>query len=138
MGNNSSFTMNKKINFEDMINAIENNDIIINTLSPELQHCLIYNTISIHKEVEIINSLLNTDKNKRIVIYGLNSADETIINKYNQLTSLGFYNVFVYTGGIFEWLLLQEVYGKTNFKTIGSENDILKYKGICLFNYLLK
>jgi hypothetical protein len=49
-------------------------------------------------------------------------------NKYNQLNSLGFYNVYVYTGGLFEWLLLQDIYGEKDFPTTNIELDILKYK----------
>ena len=49
-------------------------------------------------------------------------------NKYNQLKKLGFVNVYIYFGGLFEWLLLREIYGNTNFKIIGNTNDILKYK----------
>lgn len=136
MGNNPS--SNKKINFEDMQFAITDKDtIIINTMKQDLQDCLIYRTISIHQEVDILNKLLKTDKGKRIVIYGFNSTDETIVTKYNQLSSLGFYNVFVYPGSLFEWLLLQDVYGNDSFKTTKKELDILKYKGHRSFGLLL-
>lgn len=136
MGNTPS--SNKKINFEDMQFAITDKDtIIINTMKQDLQDCLIYRTIPIHQEVEVLNKLLKTDKGKRIVIYGFNSTDETIVTKYNQLSSLGFYNVFVYPGGLFEWLLLQDVYGNDSFKTTKKELDILKYKGNRSFGLLL-
>lgn len=135
MGNSPS---SKKINFEDMQYAINDNDsIIINTLKPELQNCLIYKTIPIHQEVDILNKLLNDNNGKRIIIYGLNATDDTIISKYNQLSSLGFYNVYVYPGGIFEWLLLQDIYGNESFKTTNKELDILKYKGGRVFGILL-
>jgi hypothetical protein len=41
---------------------------------------------------------------------------------------LGFRNVCVYSGGMFEWLLLQDIYGATSFPTTSKELDILKYK----------
>ena len=34
----------------------------------------------------------------------------------------------MYTGGIFEWLLLQDIYGKDEFPTTSEELDILKYR----------
>ena len=33
-----------------------------------------------------------------------------------------------YPGGVFEWLLLQDIYGNDNFPTTKKELDILKYK----------
>ena len=51
-------------------------------------------------------------RNKYIIIYGKNSIDITAENKYNQIKSLGFMNVLLYSGGLFEWLLLQDIYGK--------------------------
>lgn len=135
MGNRSSV---QKINFEDMQFAITDNEtIIINTIKSELQDCLIYRTLPIHNEVEIINHLLNTNTGTRIVLYGINSSDETIVTKYNQLASLGFYNVYVYPGGLFEWLLLQDIYGTDAFRTTKKELDILKYKGRRVFGVML-
>ena len=63
-----------------------------------------------------------------IIIYGRNTNDTSIYNKYNQLTQLGFSNVYIYLGGLFEWLCLQDIYGKTSFPTLGEELDILKYR----------
>ena len=59
----------------------------------------------------------------------MNAADESLGNKYNQLTKLGFSNTYVYVGGLFEWLLLQDIYGFDSFPTTKKELDILKYKG---------
>ena len=52
---------------------------------------------------------------------------------------LGFHNVFIYPGGIFEWLLLQDVYGDEDdaFPTTVKELDILRYKGCSELNKLL-
>jgi hypothetical protein len=68
------------------------------------------------------------NKKISIIIYGKNANDESIFKKYEQLITLGFSTVFVYTGGIFEWLLLQDIYGKEEFPTTSEELDILKYR----------
>jgi hypothetical protein len=135
MGNTTSI---KYINFEDMQSAIANKEyIIISTLSANNQACLIAGTLSMNNEVEILNNYLKSDKNIRIVIYGMNSQDLAINKKYEQLSILGFVNVFIYGGGLFEWLLLQDIYGKDSFLTTSLERDILKYKGRQLFNVRL-
>ena len=38
-----------------------------------------------------------------------------------------------YTGGLFEWLLLQDIYGSDMFKTTTEEVDHLKYRGAQVF-----
>jgi hypothetical protein len=135
MGN--SFSLNK-INFEKMQSFInDSNNIIINTLTSDLQKCLIYNTIPIEKETALLNNLINNNKEINIIIYGVNSCDDSIIKKYNQLYALGFTNLFIYPGGMFEWLLLQDVYGDELFKTTSKEIDILQYKD-CKEQLLLK
>jgi len=121
----------RKINFEDVLTGIsDSNTIIINTLPNDNQSCLIEKTVSYLRETELINSLLSSSRtNAKIVIYGMNSCDESIVVKYNQLNKLGFTNIYVYVGGLFEWLLLQDIYGDEMFKTTKKELDILKYKG---------
>jgi hypothetical protein len=131
MGNN--FQSIKKINFEDIQYIINSNPneiyILINTLSENEQRCLIKHTMEIHKETDLINKFLKTgNKQIKIIIYGKNCNDEKIFEKYKQLTSLGFYNVYIYIGGIFEWLLLQDIYGEKEFPTTNKELDLLKYK----------
>jgi rhodanese-related sulfurtransferase len=121
----------QKMNYEDMQYIIHNKDhnIIINTLNENEQQCLIPNTINPTQEVEILNSLIkNNNKKIRIIVYGRNSNDEQIYKKYNQLNSLGFYNVFIYVGGMFEWVMLQDIYGEQEFPTTKRELDILKFK----------
>jgi hypothetical protein len=135
MGNRLSV---QKINFEDMQYAISDNEtIIINTLSNDLQDCLICRTVYARDEVELLNHYLQSNTGVRIIIYGINASDETIVTKYNQLVGLGFYNVFVYPGGLFEWLLLQDIYGSDAFQTTKKELDILKYKGRRVLNIML-
>lgn len=129
----------KKINYEDIQGANLENVIIINTLDKTDQKCLIKGTIDCLKEEETINSLIKTgNKSKPIYIYGKNYNDEKVYLKYNQLISLGFNNVYIYSGGMFEWLLLQDIYDFKNFQTTSLELDILKYKPKSVFfnNYL--
>jgi len=143
MGNSIS---NKYINFEDMHTAINmhsainmhpanaNKDyIIINTLHENLQKCLIQGTVALSSEEEILNTYLKSNKHIKILVYGMNAQDSTTHKKYEQLIALGFSNVFIYNGGLFEWLLLQDIYGKELFATTTQERDILKYKGIQQF-----
>jgi hypothetical protein len=135
MGNAIS---NKYINFEDMQLAIANKDyIIINTLAENKQPCLICGTLDMKNEEEILNTHLKSNKSIKIIVYGMNSQDTSVNKKYEQLISLGFYNVFIYNGGLFEWLLLQDIYGKELFLTTSQERDILKYKGLQQFNLRL-
>jgi hypothetical protein len=99
---------------------------------------LILNTIDCKNEESIINKFIKTgNKQIKIIIYGRNCNDEKIYLKYNQLSSLGFYNVFIYTGGLFEWLMLQDIYGSDDFSTTKKELDILKYKSPKVLNVQL-
>jgi hypothetical protein len=109
MGNIQS---NTKVNFEYMQNCIEHPDsqTIINVLDNDSQHCLIHTTVHAREEEETVNSHLK------------------VIRKHKQLLTYGFKNVKIYFGGLFEWLCLQDIYGKEQFKTNGDELDILKYK----------
>jgi len=122
----------KKVNFEDLQYAIKNKDrfVLINTLPIDEQQCLIYNTIKYDTEEKLINELLNQYvlRDKNIIVYGKNTNDDTVEKKYRQLISLGFTEVYIYLGGMFEWLILQDVYGKDEFPTTSKVLDILKYK----------
>ena len=129
MGNINSINAIKRFNFEDMQSFYKTkNNIMINTLEENNQECLIIGTTNINDEVRILNDCLNNTNDKPIVIYGKNSNDEKVFLKYKQLTSLGFKNIYMYTGGMFEWLLLQDIYGDENFPTTTKELEILKYK----------
>ena len=131
MGNSQSIQSIQKINYEDIQYVIKNAEIhlLINTLSETEQECLITNTVNMNKETDLINKFIKTgNKNVKIIIYGRNCNDEKIYSKYTQLNSLGFYNLYVYCGGLFEWLMLQDIYGHSDFPTTKKELDILKYK----------
>ena len=127
MGNTYSI---KKINFEDMQKFMKDTGcIIINTLPIDRQQCLITGTIDANNETTTINHLIKTELERKIVIYGDNACDEGLVNKYNQLLKLGFTNVHIYAGGMFEWLLLQDIYGDDFFPTTKKCSDILSFKG---------
>jgi rhodanese-related sulfurtransferase len=137
MGNSQS---TQKINYEDVQYVIKNSEayFLINTLNETEQECLLPNTVNINKETELINNFIKIGNKKiKIIIYGRNRNDEKIYAKYNQLNSLGFYNIYVYTGGLFEWLMLQDIYGNNEFPTTKKELDILKYKPNKILNVQL-
>ena len=130
----------RKVNFEDVQYAIKQrqNYLLINTLDSGEQQCLISKTIGISQEERIINEYLNKKIDANIIVYDKNANAPNLMKKYEQLLGLGFVNVYIYPGGLFEWLLLQDVYGKDDFPTTTHELDILKYKGKSMFtSYLL-
>lgn len=126
-----------KIGFDDLLAAIKfpNEYIIINTLSALEQDTLIKNTLSYTDEERIVNDLLVNYgyKSKKVIIYGKNAVDPSTEKKAKQLIGLGFHDVYLYPGGLFEWLLLQDVYGKGEFPTVGKLGDILSFKPSLIF-----
>jgi uncharacterized DUF497 family protein len=133
MGNHMSGI--KKVNFEDMQTAIaDKTTLIINTMPVNEQRCLIVGTLPVEEEVHIINSYMKTNRDIRIIVYGSNSSDDSSFKKYEQIVNLGFSNIYIYCGGLFEWLLLQDTYGAESFPTTTLCTDLLKYKGRQHFN----
>ena len=128
----------RKIGFEDIKYLLNkgNKFIIINTMHENEQDCLIKGTTMPKDEVVIINKALS-NPNLTIVIYGKNYNDDSIYKKFDNLINLGFVNVYVYPGGIFEWLLLQDIYSESEFPTTKNELDLLKFKPIPVINNLL-
>lgn len=120
----------QKYNFEDVQSILRENTphVIINTLREDQQECLLPKTVSFLKEETVVNHYIQTNKNIPIVLYGLHCNDTSVHKKYNQLTSLGFSNVAVYVGGMFEWLLLQDIYGEDEFPTTSKEFNLLRFK----------
>ena len=104
-------------------------DIIIHTLEKSEQYCLIKDTLTAEREESILNEYL-TDYNTTvgIIVYGRNSVDESAYKKCEQLAKLGFVNIYYYVAGLFEWLLLQELYGKDEFPTDGKCRDLLAWR----------
>lgn len=140
MGNAQSA---QKISFEDIQFIIKNpgNCLLLNTLGETEQNCLIKGTIEASREEELINKYLtNRARNIKIVIYGRNTNDDKIYKKYQQLFTLGFSNIYLYVGGLFEWLLLQDIFGTDEFPTTSKQLDIIKFKppkilGVPLLEY---
>jgi hypothetical protein len=141
MGNAvASFTASgnkNRINFEDIQAIVSGSGtnggmIMISTLPTEFQKCVIRGTIPAENEEALINNIISgkdvRGENITVVVYGKNAADETVTEKYEQLIKLGMPRVCIYTGGMFEWLLLQDVYGGELFPTTGNELDILRYR----------
>jgi hypothetical protein len=130
----------QKLNFEDMKSVLQNRDkyVIINTLPADEQDCLIAYTTHSRQEEEIINAMLNERKKypmgpppmgaKTIVCYGRNANDEKAYKKAEQLVKLGFSRVYFYPAGLFEWMLLQDIYGADEFPTTRLERDIIKFR----------
>jgi len=122
----------KMIGFQDVQIAIKNKNeyLIVNTLSIDEQKCLIVGTIDAKSEESLLNSMINTfeQPDKKIVLYGKNSIDKSVDIKAKQLNKLGISDVFIYKGGLFEWMLLQDIYGYDEFPTTMNVLDILLYK----------
>lgn len=125
-----------KMNFEDILQLQNTDHILINTMRVDFQDTLILNTTPCTDEVEIINNLIKNKYNSttKIIIYGLNYSDETIYKKYAQLHTHGLTNIYIYPGGMFEWLMLQDIYGSDIFKTTRVEKDLLKFKPLTIKN----
>ena len=134
MGN--TFSKVNRMNFEDIQEAIKNKSdyILINTLPASEQNILIMNTIKADDEIRVVETAIKAKK--IIIIYGRNNSDQSIFDKYTQILRLGHTKLYLYMGGIFEWLLLQDIYGDDQFKTTSRELDILKYKPISTFKTL--
>jgi hypothetical protein len=129
MGNSSM----QRINFEDIQYAQQHDLLIINTLPSSDQGLLISKTVSWQEEIHAVEHAIRNKKN--IFVYGRHSNDETIYIKYQQIQKLGG-KVYLYTGGLFEWLLLQDIYGASEFATTATMKlvDVLKYKPPTLLN----
>lgn len=129
----------QKIGYRDVQYAYSNHVryMIINTLEPHEQDYLIKNTITIGQEEEIINLKIKENKAINIIIYGKNATDETVIKKGQQLHALGFSNISIYVGGLFEWALLQDLYDYDNFPTTTKLTDPLRFQPSNKFNIQL-
>lgn len=125
----------KKVGFEDVLYAIQNPHVcyLINVLPSNEQSCLITGSMPYENEEKEINDLLKNNKHDAIIIiYGKNSCDNKVEEKYKQLFDLGFSQLYIYYGGLFEWLLLQDIYGN-DFVTTTPNLDLLKYRPRPLF-----
>jgi len=105
-----------------------NQCLLIHTMEDE--SILIEQTLTIKKETAKINGLLaDHSYDTHIVVYGKNVDDyDVLIQKRNQLLKLGFRNVWFYPGGLFEWILLRDVFGTRQFPTTADTKDLIKYR----------
>lgn len=115
----------QRISFEDVQHAQTIGQLIINTLPANEQSMLILKTVNCEMEIQLVERAILLKE--PILIYGKHCNDETIYVKYDQIKKLGG-RVYLYVGGLFEWLLLQDIYGQEHFQTSGSTVDLLKYK----------
>ena len=100
-------SVSRKVNFEDIQYLLNKNNeyILINTLSEKEQDCLIKDTVSIENEVKYINHFMSKDININIVIYDKKCKCSKFNEKIRTISRFRFTNVFIYPGGLFEWLL---------------------------------
>ncbi len=120
-------------NYSTIQNAIRSGKTIIHIMNVSDETILIKGTLPANKEVEQINNwILNNAFENEIYIYGYSNADfNKLLQRQKQLLGLGFKHVYIYFGGMFEWLLLRDVFGETEFQldgvVTGAVVDILKY-----------
>lgn len=115
------------VNYEN----VNQPNIVLIHIMEESQKLLIAGSLTAEIETKRVNEMLsNYEYDTKIVVYGRNSRDyEKLLEKQKQLKSLGFRNVYIYLGGMFEWLLLQDVYGVKEFPTTpGIKPDPLTFK----------
>lgn len=131
MGN----SVTRRASFEDVEYAQNGHALLISVLEENDQSVLIEGTVSLENEVAEVEYAISSKR--AIIIYGKNANDEKVYVKYDQLVKLGG-RPYIYSGGMFEWLLLQDVFGD-RIKTTAPTLDILKYRPFNILNtkYLL-
>jgi hypothetical protein len=130
MGN----SLTNYVSYEDVQRA-QTKYTIISTFPTDEQGLLIYHTVPCTVEITIVEESIK--KKTPIIIYGRHIHDPTIYKKYEQIKKLGGI-AYIYPGGLYEWLLLQEIYGNDEFKTTTYKKpmDLLKYKPNNVLNIL--
>lgn len=125
MGNSKSTCL---VNYEKVQQARLTRCILIHTME-ENEKTLIQGSLTAEMELKSINELMSKNEfDTSIIIYGRNDHDyDNLMTKQKQLKSLGFRNVFIYLGGMFEWLLLQDVFGANLFPTTVAKVDLLRF-----------
>ena len=131
MGTTQSIQSVRKVSFEDIIDTVfqnKNSCLLVNTLPITDQECLISHTLPASAEESTINTSISQNRDIPIILYGRNTGDNSVLIKYEQVSKLGFRYVYIYPGGMFEWLLLQEIYGSDNFPTTSKVKDLYKLR----------
>tara|TARA_Y100000748_G_scaffold303727_1_gene309857 strand:+ start:2960 stop:3376 length:417 start_codon:yes stop_codon:yes gene_type:complete len=131
MGNIQSFSKVSYGSVQDIVMK-NTNALLVCTLDKKNEQYAIEKTIAIENEENVINNMMKKRQHDLIiVIYGENMYDDTVIKKYTQLKKIGFKNCYIYFGGLFEWFLLQDVYGQEVFPTMSTPmNGCLSFKPI--------
>ena len=114
-----------RIGFEELQQKLPQS-VLINTLPIHEQDVLIRGTMTAQQEVSKVEFALQHKMS--IIIYGKNARDASVYTKYEQLLTIGHTQVFIYPGGLFEWMLLQDIYGKDAFPTTSTCLDLLKFR----------
>jgi rhodanese-related sulfurtransferase len=127
----------RRVGFDDVLLAIQHPEkyVLINTLAAHEQQCLIQSTMPFVEEEAVMNQWIASYKHytQTVIVYGKHGADIAVDRKYQQLTGLGFREVYVYAGGMLEWMLLQDVFGATEFPTTSKTTDILRFQAPSVF-----
>ncbi len=124
-------------NYCDIQNAVRSGKTVVHIMDVSDETILIKGTLTAYQEVEKINLWISNGAfDNEIYIYGYSNADfNKLLQRHKQLLGLGFHKVYIYFGGMFEWLLLRDVYGATEFPLDGlikgAMVDILKYNKPC-------
>ena len=126
MGNQSLTMAVQRATFEDVrANVSGKTGLVISVLAETDQQVLISGTVPCVDEVAEVEKAIH--EKKEIIVYGTNNHDERVLTKYNQLKKLGGLPK-VYVGGLFEWILLQEFYGKERFALTTYDFDLYQYR----------
>lgn len=108
--------------------AKDTGGFIVSTLPASEQSYLVFNTLAPREEERRLNDCLKKGEADRvIVVYGRNAGDVSAEKKCRQLVGLGFTSVRLYAGGLFEWALLQDIYGTELFPTTSVCVDPLSF-----------
>tara|TARA_Y100001970_G_C13947956_1_gene706696 strand:- start:85 stop:444 length:360 start_codon:yes stop_codon:yes gene_type:complete len=115
----------KQIGPDDLLTLMKNGAKLFNGLPEKYQTCAISRTVYF-KNIE--SEIMKLDPNTSlIIVYCANStcsAGETFANKYFS----NFKNVFHYSGGMYEWLLLNKR-NKNKYKLRGRcKLDVFKHR----------
>lgn len=119
MGN--TVVLRTRATFEDVAKQM---DLLISVME-EGSDVLIAGTVPFSSEIAAVETAIATKR--AIIIYGTNAHDDRIYAKYDQITKLGGVGK-VYIGGLFEWLLLQDIYGVDKFPTTSRTLDLYKFR----------
>jgi hypothetical protein len=130
---------------------------LMNTLPTSEQDCLIAGTMTAQQEIEYMDQWMMDERKRgdffarlfsgnendsdngkvkdtadprKMILYGKNAQDKSPWAKRRELIRVyGFEEteITIYAGGLFEWMLLQEIYGPSLFPTTIVEKDLLRF-----------